>query len=125
MIDQQQSQPGQTATENTAASLQKPSQTVVESLLAIQALHLELAHSFLRRWMERLTLPWRQPPQQQAPFRRLMATPMQSYLDWMLAPLTLSRKLVEASLPTMQHDDEQVSQVPVEPSEAMKGPRHH
>ena len=109
MIDQQLSQPGQTATEDTAASLQKPSQTVVDSLLAIQALNLELAHSFLLRWMELLTLPWGQPTQQQqAPFQRLMATPMPSYLDWMLAPLTLSRKLVETSMMVTQREHERV-----------------
>ena len=108
MIDQQLSQPGQTATEDTAASLQKPSQTVVDSLLAIQTLNLKLAHSFLLSWMELLTLPWGQPTQQQAPFQRLMATPMQSYLDWMLAPLTLSGKLVETSMTAMQRERERV-----------------
>lgn len=110
MIDQQLSQPGQTATVDTAASLQKSSQTVVDSLLAIQTLNMKLAHSFLLSWMELLTLPWGQPTQQQqAPFQRLMATPMQPYLDWMLAPLTLSRKLVETSMTVMQRERERVS----------------
>ena len=37
-----------------------------------------------------------------------MATLMQSSLDWMLAPLTLSRKLVQTSMTVMQRERAQV-----------------
>jgi hypothetical protein len=109
MIDQQQLQPGQVTTEDTAASPQKPSQTLMDSLLALQALQVKLAHSFLRNWMEMLMLPWGRPAQQQqATFQRLMTTPMQPHLDVLLAPLTLSRKLVEASMTATQRERELV-----------------
>jgi hypothetical protein len=59
--------------------------------------------------MELLTLQWEQPTQkQQEAFQRLMATPMQPYLDFLQAPLTLSRKLVEASMAMMQRERELV-----------------
>jgi len=61
MIDLRQSQPGRAATEDTAASPQKPSQTLMDSLLAMQALHVQLIQSLLLNWMEVIMLPWGQP----------------------------------------------------------------
>jgi hypothetical protein len=80
----------------------------MDSLLAMQALHVQLTYSLLLNWVEVLMLPWGQPAQQQATFQRLMATPMQSYLDLLLAPLTLSRRLVETSMTVMQRKRERV-----------------
>jgi hypothetical protein len=106
MIDQLQSQQEQTATEDIAVSLEKSSQTVVDSLFAIQELHLEVAQNLLLSWMELLILPLRQSARQPAMYRWLLGAPMQPYVDWMLAPLTLSRKLVETSMTAMQGERE-------------------
>jgi hypothetical protein len=109
MTDQHQSQQVQTSTEDRADSFRETSQTVVDSILAIQEFHVKLTHSLFLNWMELLTMQRRQPTQkQQDPFQRLMATPMQLYLDFLFAPLTLSRKLVEASMAATQHERELV-----------------
>jgi hypothetical protein len=106
MIEQQQSQLEQTTTEDIVTSLEQPYKTVVDSLLSMQALQLEVVQRFWLSWMELLMLPWRQSARQQTTFQRLMATPMEPYVDWMFAPLTFSRKLIEASMEAMQRERE-------------------
>lgn len=105
MIDQHQSQQVPTVTEDTADPLRKTSQTVADSIMAIQELNVKLAQSLFLSWVELLTPQWGQPTQkQQDTSQRLMSTSMQPYLDLLLAPLTLSRKLVEASMTAIQHE---------------------
>ncbi len=106
MLDQLPSQQAQTATEDRAASLEQPRKTVVDNLLSMQALQLEVAQSFWRSWMELLALPWSLSLRQQETFQKLLETPMQPYVDWMLAPLRLSRQLVETSMTAMQCERE-------------------
>ncbi len=83
-------------------------QTAVSSLITLQVAYLRLAQGLFLNWMELLTPLWWQPIQeQQDAFQRLMTAPMQPYLDFLLAPLTLSRKLVDASMTTLQREREQ------------------
>jgi hypothetical protein len=83
-------------------------EAVVSSLITLQVAYLKMTQSLFLNWMELLTPLWWQPiHEQQDAFQRLMAAPMQPYLDWMLAPLTLSRKLVDASMTTLQREREQ------------------
>ena len=106
MIDQMQSQQEQTATKDIAVSLEERPQTFFDTLLTMQALQLEVAQSFWLTWMELLMLPWKQSTRQQETSQGLLATPVQPYVDLMLAPLRFSRKLVETSLTAMQGERE-------------------
>jgi hypothetical protein len=110
------------ATGEMVTSLRETSQTIVDSILILQESNLKLARSLLSTWfgswMELLTpqtrstprlQPWEQPIQkQQEAFQRLTATSMQLYLDFLVAPFTLSHKLVEASMTEMQRERELV-----------------
>ncbi len=98
------------ATAEEVTSSLEANETVASSLITLQVAYLRWAQSLLLNWMELLTPPWWQPTHKQpAAFHRLMRAPMQPYLDWMLAPLTLSRKLVETSMTLMHREREPVS----------------
>ncbi len=109
MTEHDQFQQVQQAASDVVNSSRETSRAVVDSLVTLQDRNLKLAQSLLLSWMELLTPQWGQPTQkQQDPFQRLMSYPMQLYLDFLLAPLTLSRKLVEASMAATQRERERV-----------------
>jgi hypothetical protein len=88
-------------------SLPETNQTLVDSIMAIQALNVKLAQSLFLNWREMLTPQRRQPSQEsQDPFQTLLSDSMQLYLGFFFAALTLSRKLVEASITMMQCEQE-------------------
>jgi hypothetical protein len=92
-------------------SYRETSQAVANNILAIQELNLKFAQNVFLSWMELLTQQteraltmgqqWEQrTPKQQEALQKLIPASMQLYLDFFLAPLTFSHKLVEASMPT-------------------------
>jgi hypothetical protein len=108
MTNKAQLQQAREATSDEVNSSLEAEQTVASSLITLQVAYLRLAQSLFLNWMELLTPLWWQPiHEQQDAFQRLMAAPMQPYLDFLLAPLTLSRKLVDASMTTLQREREQ------------------
>jgi hypothetical protein len=79
-----------------------------------------MAQSLFLGWMDVLTYQmegdrtmieqWEQQSQTwQNGSRRPMSSPMQLYMNFLLTPLTLSRKMVEASMPATQREREPVS----------------
>jgi hypothetical protein len=80
------------ATAEEVTSSLEAHETVGSSLITLQVAYLRLTQRLLLNWMELLTPVWWQPTHKQPEaFQRLLTTPMQPYLDWRLAPLTLSR----------------------------------
>jgi hypothetical protein len=107
MADTKQFQQIQDATWDLINSYRETSQAVVDSLITLQDHNLKLAQSIFLNWMELLMQSWRQQTrEQQEAFQKLASTPRQFYMDFFLAPLTLSHKLVEASIPPMQRERE-------------------
>ena len=107
MADNTQFQQVHEASWDLVNSYRETSQAVVDSLITLQDHNLKLAQSLFLNWMELLMQPWRQQTrEQQEAFQKLASTPMQFYMDFFLAPLTLSRKLVEASMPLTQRERE-------------------
>ena len=106
------------ATSDEVNSSSETTQTVADSLITLQDYYLRFAQSLFQAWIEMLTpqtqsMPrvqtWRQSTRQQPEaFQRLTASPLQLYQDFLLAPFTLSRKLVEASMTTTQRERELV-----------------
>jgi hypothetical protein len=120
MIDHQQSLRVNKATEDTVSSFRETSQTVVDSIITIQECYLKMVQSLFLGWMDVLTYQmkstrtmveqWEQQSQKwQDGSRRPMSSPMQLYMDFLLTPLTFSRKMVEASMPATQREREPVS----------------
>jgi hypothetical protein len=107
-------------TDNTQfQSVHEASQAFADSIMAIQELNLRFAQNIFLSWMELLTQQtertrtmeqqWgQQTPKRQEAFQRLIPASMQLYMDFFLAPFTLSRKLVETSMPAMQREAEMV-----------------
>src|SRR5436309_3116272 len=99
MADTKQFQQVQDASWNLVNSYRETSQTLVDSLITLQDRNLKLAQSIFLNWMELLMQPWgQQTREQQEAFQKLASTQTQLYMDILLAPLTFSRKLVEASM---------------------------
>jgi hypothetical protein len=119
MIDNKQFQQVREATWDMVDSLRETNQVVAESLVTLQDHNLRFAQNTFLSWMELLTYQtesvqhvqqqWGpQIQKQQGAFQKLMPTSMQIYTDFLLAPFTLSRKLVEASMTAEQRERELV-----------------
>lgn len=82
-------------------------EAAASSLITLQVASLRLAQSLFLNGIE-LFLPLRRQTtqQQRDPFQSLIADSTQLYLGSLFAPLTLSRKLVEASLIMMECEQE-------------------
>jgi hypothetical protein len=107
MADTKQFQQVQDTTGDLVNSYRETGQAVVDRLVTLQDRNLRFAQSIFLNWMELLMQPWgQQTREQQDVFQKLASTPMQLYLDFLLAPLTFSRKLVEASMLTTQREHE-------------------
>jgi len=113
MADNKQLEQVRETTGDVVDSLRETNQAVADSLVLLQDRNLKFAQSILLSWMELLTQQtesirtmrqqWGQQPQ------RLIPASMQLYMGFFLAPLTLSRKLVEASMTAMEREREPVS----------------
>jgi hypothetical protein len=119
MTDTKQLQQVQEATWDLVDALRATNQAVAESLVTLQDLNLRFAQNTFLSWMELLThqresvqhvqQQWGpQIPKQQGAFQKLMPTSMWIYMDFLLTPFTLSRKLVEASMTATQREREPV-----------------
>ncbi len=119
MIDQKPFQQVQEATSDVVNALRKTSQAVADSVITMQNHHLRFAQNTFLSWMELLThqtesiqhvqQQWGpQIQKQQDAFQKLMPPSMRIYMDFLLAPFTLSRKLVEASMTAAQREREPV-----------------
>jgi hypothetical protein len=107
------------ATWDVVNSLHETNQTAVESFITLQDHNLRFAQHTFQNWMDLLThqtegiqhvqQQWEQQIQkQQGAFQKLMPPLMQISMDFLLAPFTLSRKLVEASMTATQREREPV-----------------
>ena len=113
MADNKQLQQAHEATRDVIDSLRETNQAVTDSLMLLQDRNLKFAQSTFLSWMELLTQQmesigtmreqWGQQTQ------RLIPASMQLYMDFFLAPFTLSRKLVDASMTAMERERELVS----------------
>jgi hypothetical protein len=119
MTDNTQLQHVQEATWDLVDSLREANRTLVDSVMAIQDHNLRFAQNTCLSWMELLThqregvqhvqQQWEpQISKQQGAFQKLVPTSMRIYIDFLLAPFTLSRKLVEASMTATQRERELV-----------------
>ncbi len=119
MIDNMQFQQVQEVTSDAVNSLRKTSQAVADSVITMQNHNLRFAQNTFLSWMELLThqtesiqhLQQQWGPQiqkQQGAFQKLMPPSMRISMDFLLAPFTLSRKLVEASMTAAQREREPV-----------------
>ncbi len=119
MIDNKQFQQVREATWDMVDSLRETNQAMAESLVTLQDHNLRFAQNTFLSWME--LLPYQresvqhvqqqwglQIPKQQGAFQRPLPTSMWVYIDFLLAPFTLSRKLVEASMTATQRERELV-----------------
>lgn len=118
MADNTSFQQVQEATSDLVNSYRETSQAVVDGLVTLQDRNLRFAQSIFVNWIEVLTQQTRstqhlqqqwgqQTRKRQEAFQRLTSASMQLYLDFLLAPLNLSRQLIEASLPATQREREQ------------------
>ncbi len=119
MIDNMQFQQVQETTWDMVDSLREINQIIANSVMTIQDHHLRFAQNTFLSWMELLThqtesiqhLQQQWGPQiqkQQGALQKLMPPSMQISMDFLLAPFTLSRKLVEASMTAAQREREPV-----------------
>ena len=119
MIDNQQFQHVQEVTSDAVNSLRKTSQAVADSVITMQNHNLRFAQNTFLSWMEYLTRQtasiqhvqqqWGpQIQKRQGASQKLMPPSMRISMDFLLAPLTLSRKLVEASMTAAQREREPV-----------------
>jgi hypothetical protein len=119
MGDNQQLQQVHEVSWKLVDSLHETNQAVVESLVTFQNRSLRFGQTIFLSWMEllthqtesvqRLQQQWEQQIQkQQDAFQKPIPPPMQISMDFFLAPFTLSRKLVEASMTAAQREREPV-----------------
>jgi hypothetical protein len=120
MTDSKQLQPVQEVTWDMVDSFREANRTLADSVMVMQDHNLRLTQGLFLSWMELLTHQREsvQHVQQQGgtadpevarAFQKLMPTSMRIYIDFLLAPFTLSRKLVEASMSATQRERELVS----------------
>ncbi len=119
MIDNMQFQQVQEVTSEVVNSLRETSQAIVDNIITMQAYNLKFAQNTFLSWMELLThqtasiqhvqQQWGpQIQKQQGAFQKGMPPAMRISMDFLLAPFTLSRKLVEASMTAEQREREPV-----------------
>src|SRR5271157_1255522 len=117
MTDNKQYQQVHEASWDVVNSFNETSQTVANSLVAIQERNLKFAQNIFLSWMELLTQQtesiqhvqqqWGQQTRiRQDAFQRLAPTSMQIYMDFLLAPFSFSRRLFDATETAMQEEIE-------------------
>jgi hypothetical protein len=119
MADNKQLQQVQEASWNVIDTFGETSQRVADSLVTLQDHNLKFAQNIFLSWMELFTQQtesmhhlqqqWTQQVQtQRDAFQKLASTSTQMYLDFLLAPFSLSRRLVDATEEAMQQERESV-----------------
>ncbi len=118
MADNKQFQQVHEASWNMIETLRETSQIVADSLVTLQDHNLKFAQNIFLSWMDLLTQQTetmhhlqqrvQQVPRQRDAFQKLGSTSMQIYMDFLLAPFSLSRRLVEATQDAMQQERELV-----------------
>jgi hypothetical protein len=99
-------------------SLREGSQSVANSMVSLQDHNLRLAQNILLSWtdllrqqtesMQHLQQQWVQQTQkQQEAFQKLASASMQVYMEFLLAPFSFSRQLIDVTEDTLQHEREQ------------------
>jgi len=117
MTDNKQLQQVHEASWNVIDSVRETSQTVADNLVAIQDHNLKFAQNIFLSWMELLTQQtesmqhmqqqWGEQIQtQRDAFQKLASTSRQIYMDFLLAPFSFSRRLVDATENAMQQERE-------------------
>lgn len=118
MVDNKQLQQVQEASWDVVNSLRETSQTVADNLVALQDHNLKFTQNIFLSWMDvlthqaestrRLQQQWEQQTRaQQEAFQRLTSISSQIYMDFFLAPLAFSRKLVEATETAIEQNDKE------------------
>jgi argonaute-like protein implicated in RNA metabolism and viral defense len=119
MADNKQLQQVQEASWNVIDTFRETSQMVADSLVTLQDHNLKFAQNIFLSWMELFTQQtesmhhlqqqWTQQVQtQRDAFQKLASTSTQIYMDFLLAPFSLSRRLVDATEEAMQQEREAV-----------------
>jgi len=119
MADNKQLQQVHNASWNVIDSFRETSQTVADSLVAIQDHNLKFAQNIFLSWMDLLTQQtesiqhfqqqWgKQIQTQQDAYQSLVSTSRQIYIDFLVAPISFSRRLVDVTEEAMQHERESV-----------------
>ena len=97
--------------------LRETSQTVADSLVEIQDRNLKFAQNIFLSWMELITgqtesiqhlqQQWGQQVQtQRDAFQRLASNSTQMYLDFLLAPFSFSRRVIDVTEDTIHQEQE-------------------
>ncbi len=116
MTDNQQFQHVQEASWDVVSSLNEASRTIANSLVTIQERNLKFAQNIFLSWMELLTQQTRSIQEvqqqwgQQTRMQRDAPPLMQIYLDFLLAPFSFSRRLVDATEAAMQQEEGELVQ---------------
>jgi hypothetical protein len=108
MADNKQLQQVHEASWNVIDTFRETSQIVADSLLTLQDHNLKFAQNIFLSWMELFTQQtestqylqqqWTQQVQtQQDAFQKLASTSTQIYMDFLRAPFSFSRQLVDAA----------------------------
>ncbi len=112
-----QSQQVHDASWDLVNSFRETNQTVMDSLVNFQDRNAKLTQNVFLNWMELLTQQtesmqhvqqqWAQQfRKQQEAYQKLASASMQTYMDFLLAPLSFSRQLVEATESSIQQERE-------------------
>ncbi len=108
----------QEASWSVVDSLRETTQEVANSLVGLQDHNLRLAQNIFLSWtdllrhqtesMQHLQQQWLQQTQkQQEAFQKLASASMQVYMDFLLAPFSFSRQLIDVTEDKLQHEREQ------------------
>ena len=119
MTDNNQLQQVHEASWEVIDTIRETSQTTADSLVAIQDRNLKFAQNIFLSWMDLLTQQtesiqhfqqqWgKQIQTQQDAYQSLVSTSRQIYIDFLVAPISFSRRLVDVTEEAMQHERESV-----------------
>lgn len=117
MTENQQLQQVRETTWDVVDSLRETNQAVADGLVTIQDRNLKFAQNIFLSWaellthqtesMQRLQQQWEQQTRrQQDAFQRLASTSMQIYMNFLLAPFSFSRRLVDVTETATQQEQE-------------------
>ena len=117
MADNKQLQQVHEASWEVIHTIRETSQTVADNLVAIQDRNLKFAQNIFLSWMELITgqteniqhmqRQWGQQVRtQEDTFQKLASTSTQIYMDFLLAPFSFSRRLIDATEDAMQQERE-------------------
>ena len=112
-----QSQQVHDASWDLVNSFRETNQTVMDNLVNFQDRNAKFTQNIFLNWMELLTQQtesmqhvqqqWAQQfRKQQDAYQKLASASMQTYMDFLLAPLSFSRQLTEATESSMQQERE-------------------